>query len=192
MTHFTTQERGTDTVLRRPDNSQRQDSISSLIPRLNLVHHSTFVSVEITLSFRGVLGHACSLTADRAVIFFSHFRKFSLSRSALESKELSAVQLDCSLNSLAFPPRFYRRSTARRNARCESPWYPSIISVVIYHDVHQLRLERDRFSQTLPSFGESPKDSLTFGFQSTARRYANASVALYRPDLLCLIRYGTL
>lgn len=52
------------------------------------------------------------------------------------------------------------------------------------HDVHQVRLERDRILKpSRRSFGESAKDSLTFGFQPAAR-YANASVALYLPDLV--------
>lgn len=192
MTHFTTRERGTDTVLRRPTTAGGRTRLVRFTPRPNRVHHSTFVLVEIALSSRDVLGHACSLTAGRAAIFLSHFRKFSLSRSALESKEFSAVQLDRSLNSLAFPSTFLSPfdSATECTTRVSGAIRRTTISAVVYHDVHQLRPERDRFSRTLPSFGEPAKDSLTFGFQSAGAVVCKCERRFM--SLRPLIRYGTL
>lgn len=147
MTHFTTRERGTGTVLRRPDNSRRQGSISSLIPRLNRVHHSTFVFVEISRSFEVYLDTPSLLASSRVNIFFLHFRKFFLSKFALELEELSAFQLvvrwivSCFL--LVFIAVY---STAQRNVLRANLRGIRRLFVVVYHNVHQLRLERDRFS----------------------------------------------
>jgi len=114
MTHFTTRERGTGTVLYRPDNSQRQGSIGSLISRLNRVHYSTFVFVEILRSFEVYLDTPSSLASSRVNIFFLHFRKFLSLKVRSRVGRALGFSARRSLNSLVFPPQFYRRYIRQR------------------------------------------------------------------------------
>lgn len=178
MTHFTTRERGTDTVLRRPDTSRRQGSISSLIPRLNHVHHSTSAFVEIAVSPRCAWTRLFVGSQSREYISLTFsqifFIFYFLSRVGVEL--FRVFQLDRSLNNFAF------LSTTWRNARRANSRGIYRLSVVV-------------FTTTCTSFGWN-----AIGFLGPSRRsgnrpripspsnsnrlraaYANARVVLYCP-----------
>ena len=169
MTHFTTRERGTGTVLYRPDNSQRQGSISSLISRLNRVHYSTFVFVEILRSFEVYLDTPSSLASSRVNIFFLHFRKFLSLKVRSRVGRALGFSARRSLNSLVFPPQFYRRYIRQRGGMHDAR--VSVVSTV-YSSLFTTTCTSFGWNAIgfLPSFEESAKDSFTFGFQSAVRR----------------------
>lgn len=115
---------------------------------------------------------------------FSHiFANFSLSRCILESKELSIFDFDRSLSS--FPVSSFvfiadRNSATglldvRVSARL-ADYPPSLFTATC------TSFGWDAIGYSRPSalFGESAKDSLTFGFQTCRTAYANASAVLYR------------
>jgi len=118
------------------------------------------------------------------------FLTFSQNFRSRVGKSPSAFQFDRSLNIYSFVALpllvFIARSTTPRNERHASLRGIRRLSVVVCHDVHQLRLERDRFSRTLPGRSRnrpripSPSDSNPPRGVCKCER-----VALYdRPDLL--------